>query len=76
MLVRNLWKQHLKEIGRSSGWNSNYWGAWMDVLDLGIDVDDGRGGDIRVAEIENEENCEYIPMPTIESGMGLPLLAD
>ena len=48
----------------------------MDNLDIGADIDDVHGGDILVAEIEGEEDCEDIPMPTIESGMGLPPPAD
>ena len=48
----------------------------MDGLGLGIAVDDGRAGHILAAEIETEEDCEDIPMPTIESGMGWPPPAD
>ena len=42
----------------------------MDSLNIGAGIDDVHGGDILVAEIEGEEDCEDLPMPTIESGMG------
>ena len=48
----------------------------MDSLDIDADIDDVHGGDILVAEIDSGEKSEDMPMPTIESGMGLPLPAD
>ena len=48
----------------------------MDSLDIGADIDDVHGGDLLVAEIEGEDDSEDTPMPTIESGMGLPPPAD
>ena len=48
----------------------------MDSLNIGADIDDVHGGDILVAEIEGGEDCEDLPMPTIESGMSLPPSAD
>ena len=48
----------------------------MDSLHIGAVIDDVHGRDILVAEIESEEACEDIPMPAIESGMGLLPSAD
>ena len=36
----------------------------MDSLDIAADIDGAHGGDILVAEIEGQEDCEDIPMPT------------
>ena len=37
--VMSLWRDHLKETGRSCGKNSNYWKSWFAKLDLSLDSD-------------------------------------
>ena len=79
--VMGLWKKHLSETERSCGKNSSHWKAWLKGLDLNpiVDVVD----EILVAEMESdcdevgsEEDSEDLPMPTTDSGMGLPASTD
>ena len=50
VLVRGLWRHHLAEAGRSIGWNSNYWKAWMSGFDLSLNVDE----EVLAAEIGSD----------------------
>ena len=67
----------MSETGRSCGKNSSHWKVWLKGLDRNPIVD--VVGEILMAEVESdcdevegEEDCEDLPMPTIESGMDLP----
>ena len=48
--VMGLWRNHLKETGRSCGKNSNHWKSLFAELDLSPDVD--VDGEVLVAEVE------------------------
>ena len=47
--VMGLWRDHLRETGRSCGVNSNYWKSWLAKLDLSLDSD--VDGEVLVADM-------------------------
>jgi len=68
----SLWRDHLKETGRSCGKNSNYWKSWFAKLDLSLDSD--IDGEVLVADIES--NCDECDCDDIVSDTDSPLITD
>ena len=70
--VMRLWRDHLKETGRSCGRNSSYWKSWFAKLDLSFDSD--ADGEVLVADIES--NCDECEVDDIVSDTDSPLITD